>query len=113
MTAKSTGDKPGNVFNLSAVEREDEREPFKFSFGPGSPYTLADPQELDWQELGPLMTQASNGEAVPLIKALMSKGDWERFSKQKLPAWRMGKLSEAWAEHYGLNMGEAVASSGS
>lgn len=95
------------MLDLDALEREGTPGPFVVKLD-GRPWTLADPQELDWKQLDRLGTVSAETD----LRLLLGKEQFEEFRKISMPGWKFEKLMEAWRAHYGLGgPGEADASS--
>lgn len=91
--------------DLDALERDGAPGSFTITHG-GEQYALADPQELDWRQIDRLGTVSMDQDLRTVL------GDqYEQFARTPLPGWKLDKLIAAWREHYGLDQGEADASS--
>lgn len=88
-------DQPNIQLNLDTLEREESYEPFVFILAKRA-IRMTDPAEMDWQFLVKLQTEEE------LITEAMSKGDAEFFLAQKLPAWKMRKVSKDYQDHFGI-----------
>lgn len=102
-------DKPAPIgLNLDALKREGAiTEPFAVVLN-AHRYELSDPNEFDWQELAACMA-----DPRLMIRMGMTTDAAAEFLAEKVPAWKINALAEAWAEHYGLNpadLGEGDAS---
>jgi len=84
------------AIDLDKLEREGAREPFDFVLK-GRRYLMADPKEVDWQDL---VTAMSN--PVMFFRLVMPADDRDEFFRAELPSWKMDKLLEAYLDHYGL-----------
>lgn len=101
-----TDTKTGNVaMDLDALEREGEIPgPFTFQHG-GKTFQMLDPQDIDWQDL-----LAALRNPALFIRFAMPLTDQKDFFGQRLAAWKMNKLMEAYVAHFGLpDLGNASA----
>jgi hypothetical protein len=93
------------ALDLDTLEREGGSPiPFVFQLS-GRRYLLADPKELDWQDL-------VSGLTNPYIffKISLPPDDQQEFFKTKLPSWKLNHLIEQYIKHYGLpQVGESDA----
>lgn len=93
------------ALDLDALEREGAvAEPFTFQHL-DHVYTMIDPQEIDWQDL-------LSGLRNPglFVRYAMGLEDQKKFFGEKVPAWKMNKLMEAYQTHFGLpDLGNANA----
>ena len=99
----ATSDKPHDVtLNLDALEREGgDPEPFVFVLG-GVRFVCRDIEDEDWQ----VLTDLDEDDPKDTFKLLLGK-DYEKFSKQQLPLWKLKALLKSWREHTGaLELGE-------
>lgn len=107
MSANEAGPEklPRAAMDLDALEREGgPRAPFDFMLD-GKRFLLADPQELDWQDVISAMSNP-----VMFFRLVLPPEDHVAFFKTKIPGWKMNKLMEAYQTHYGLpSPGEAGA----
>lgn len=92
--------------NLDTVERDSVRPPFWFVIG-GREITLADPANLDWQEVDGI------DDEVAYLKLAMSDEDLGFFLTQKVPLWKMERLGRDYQTHYGAQEPGKAAPSGS
>lgn len=76
-------------------EKDEVKEPFVFVVD-GREITMVDAADIDWQDL----MQIEN--PVQFFRFAISKEDREFLVEQKLPGWKIGKLTEAYMKHYGL-----------
>jgi hypothetical protein len=85
------------ALDLDKLEREGgSPKPFDFVLE-GKRYIMADPQEIDWQDL---LSAMSN--PVMFFRMVLPADDQRTFFRTRLPAWRMNKLMSAYQDHYGL-----------
>lgn len=98
--AASPSSAASNVqINLNSIERDDAAaglQAFEFQLGDRA-IILIDPQELDWFDI----IEASSNPAI-LIERALSDDDRKYFYSQKVAAWKVGKLAEAYMTYYGL-----------
>lgn len=95
------------LFDLDALEREDGVEPFVAQIN-GKPITMADPKDIDWQDLVTVNTD----DAVQLFEAAITNEDeLEHFYASSVPAWKLDKLVEAYLTHYGMPLPPKFGSS--
>lgn len=96
-----------DLFDLDALEVEDEsKPPFEFTYQ-GDKFTLPVAAAMPWQSQLALES-ANQRESLRLI---MGDEQFDRFSALPMSSARLGKLVEAWLRHQGLNPGESPASS--
>ena len=83
--------------DLDTVERpeKDQIRPFVFNLA-GRQITMTDPAELDWLDLAELENP------VELIRHCCSREDRDHIVAQAMPGWKLGKLVEAFMQHYRL-----------
>lgn len=83
--------------DLDTLRRpEDERrEPFRFSFQ-GRTIEMKDPADMDWRDVIRLSNPAQ------LFNLCLATEDRRFFLQQEMDSWRLGKLVEAFNDHYGL-----------
>lgn len=101
-------DELGDVFDLGAVETEqDETPPFQFRI-PGSRhvFTMPNMQDLPWQAQKVLMGQ----DVEAILRMMLSPDDWEEFERVPLAVRKVEQLLNRWADHNGLDLGESGAS---
>lgn len=100
-------DKPGDIdFNLDTFEREGvQAKPFTVVFQ-GKRAVFADAVELDWRDLLSLMTDPTQFFEL----ALPDPKHRVLFETNKLPMFKLEGLIKKYAEHYGIDPGNAVAS---
>lgn len=93
------------TLDLDALEREGAvDEPFTFRYKERD-YEMIDPQEIDWQDL-------LSGLRNPglFVRFAMSNEDQKNFFGERVPAWKMNALMQAYQEHFGLpDLGNANA----
>ena len=100
-------DSPSIHLNLDTLERGDAPDPFGFVLG-GDRLVCADPQDLDYRAFDEIPA----GDLLAQFRVLLADDEqFEKFKAQKLPLWKMRKLSSAIMEHYGMGEGSASASS--
>lgn len=105
MSDENRDQAPKAAMNLDALEREGgPRQPFDFVLD-GKRYLLADPQELDWQDVISAMSNP-----VMFFRLVLPPEDHVEFFHSKIPGWKMNALMGAYQNHYGLpSQGEAGA----
>lgn len=93
------------VLNLDALEREGgSPEPFDFLLD-GRRFILADPRDIDWQDLISAMRNP-----IIFFKMVLPADDQRDFFNAKIPAWKMNALMQGYQDHYGIpGQGEAAA----
>lgn len=84
------------TLDLDTLEREGAKPPFTFRHN-GKRYLLADPQELDWQDLF-----AALGNPVLFVQKIVPADDHDEFFATRMPTWKINALFENYIEHYGL-----------
>lgn len=98
------------AFDLDAViaERKTERTPFEFTLA-GETFQL--PDELD----GPGMLQVNDGDFEGGLTRLLGREGYERIMATGHPLGdvTLDALFGAWADHLGIDLGEALASAAS
>jgi hypothetical protein len=94
-------------FDLDALEAEANEEPFTFRLG-GDVFTLAAPEDADWQVIDEL--SETNAGLRAFIQELMSAEDWEKFSSHKLSSKKLTALLDACNQHYGATPGKSRTS---
>jgi hypothetical protein len=99
-------------FDLDDFEREDDPGPFVVQLG-GCAYEMVDAKQLDYRELIDLLVAAGNGDIVKTLGGMLDPKDREPFWKNKIPAFKLNALINGYMDHYGLDLGEADASSAS
>lgn len=105
-TRKPAGPQPqAQPFDLDTLERDGDPGEFRFTLA-GAEYILLDPFETEWDETEAINQLVMTGDNVGLMKRLLGP-QFDDFAKQHVPVWKLGKLAEAWAVHYGL--GEETA----
>lgn len=99
------GTTPKAALNLDALEREGgTRIPFDVVIN-GRRFVMADPKEIDWQDLLVAMRNP-----VMFIRMILPPDDHRDFFAAKIPSWKMDALIVAYQQHYGLpDPGEANA----
>jgi len=92
-------------FDLDALRREAEGEPFYFTFD-GDDYEL--PPQPDFR----VATAASAGRLEEMLERLLGEEQWERLAASPAPFTRdqLEALLEAYGEHLGIDMGNSAAS---
>lgn len=86
------------TLNLDTVERDPEEivaEPFTVVIG-GRAITMTDPAELDWQDLLELNNPAD------FLRFCVSAEERRHIAAQRIPGWKLGKLMQAYMDHYRL-----------
>ena len=84
--------------DLDSLEREGERpEPYAFHLG-GEQFFIEDPIDLDWQGV----LSVDPRDTVKALRIWMGDEQFLRFSKLKLPLWKMNELSKLVMDHFGL-----------
>lgn len=93
------------AMNLDELEREGgPTSPFDFVLE-GKRYLLADPQDLDWQDIISAMSNP-----VMFFRLVLPAEDHSTFFRSRIPGWKMNALMRGYQNHYGLpNQGEAGA----
>lgn len=103
-----TTDKPGVDLNLDNLEREGRPEQFAFILK-GERYVAQDPTDLDWR-----VTATFGQDPQRSMRALLGDEHYEKFTKHRIPDWKVGRLLKAVMAHYGFGeLGEDSDSSGS
>lgn len=102
--AATTDARPTAALDLDNLEREG---------GPVVPfdivlkdrrYVLADPQDVDWQQL-----LISMDNPVVFFRLVLAKADHDGFFASELPMWKMNVLMRRYQAHYNLpSAGEAA-----
>lgn len=88
------------ALDLDTLEREgDIPEPFVVRVK-GKPITLADIQELDWQDLAAI---AQGRNAHLFFQKVVHADDYEHFIAAKISSWKMERLMETYLEHFGVD----------
>jgi hypothetical protein len=105
MSEETPGKAPKAAMNLDELEREGgPRQPFDFVLD-GKRYLLADPQELDWQDVISAMSNP-----VMFFRLVLPPEDHVTFFRAKIAGWKMNALMGSYQTHYGLpSQGEAGA----
>jgi hypothetical protein len=85
------------VLNLDSLEREKTFEPCVFIVD-GKEVTMKDAAELPWQTLMALNTPAD------FFRECMDEDSKEIVRKALIPGWKLNKMFEAWAKHYGVDL---------
>ncbi|MEV2277873.1 hypothetical protein AB0I72_20035 [Nocardiopsis sp. NPDC049922] len=102
--------RPKDVFDLDALEKDGEVQPFGVRLG-GKVFVISDPMDEDWQDAVLIDMNDIEGSLRPLL------GDqYEDFKKIRMPMWKMKALNDAMEAHYSRfygTRGEGSASSGS
>lgn len=80
-------------FDLDTVERDETFEPFAVTIK-GRRIVISDPADIDYQDL--LTVQ----QPLEFFKFTMSQEDRDYLREQHFPGWRLGKLFEAYLDHY-------------
>lgn len=93
-------------FDLDAVENEAVEAPFVFVLG-GETFTMANPQDADWQVQDDL---TSAGGLHSYVRELIGPADFDRFCEHKVSGRMLTRLFERCQEHYGITVGESAAS---
>lgn len=97
-TLKVTG------INLDTLKREGEQaaraelEPYKFVLG-GELFILNSIMDLDWK----LAASFTVNDAVRSIRALMEPEDFARFTKHKLPLWKLLELMRSYEKYHKID----------
>jgi hypothetical protein len=93
------------AMNLDELEREGgPTQPFDFVLE-GKRYLLADPQDLDWQDIISAMSNP-----VMFFRLVLPPEDHATFFKARIAGWKMNALMRGYQDHYGLpSQGEAGA----
>jgi hypothetical protein len=85
------------AIDLDKLEREGTvKDPFDFVHN-GRRYLMSDPVEIDWQDL---LVALNN--PVMFFRLVLPADDRNAFFSDKLPSWKMQKLTQAYLDHYGL-----------
>jgi hypothetical protein len=100
------------TLDIDALEREGDPGVFTFTLG-GHEYEMADPQEMDYRDLLPIMEAAARGDITEALNGLLDPDEVTSFWENRIPAFKLNAICDGWLEHYGLNVGEAAASSSS
>lgn len=96
--AARTSDKPPAVgFNLDTWEREDDGVDVFTPIIGGKPRPMANPVDLDWQEL-----IAALQDPRILLRVCMFDDDADEILSMKMTAAKLNKLITEWRNHYGL-----------
>jgi len=84
-------------FDLDTAEKdpEDVKPPFRTRVN-GRVLTFGSPEDVDWQDL--LLIQSP----VDLLQFVLETKDLRYLREQALPGWKLGKLMNAFSEHYDL-----------
>lgn len=93
------------AFDLDAVGREAEGEPFTFTFG-GEEYVL--PAQPDMR----VATAASAGRLEEMLERMLGPDQWARLQASPAPftSVQLDALLTAYGEHLGIDMGNSEAS---
>lgn len=83
-------------FNLDTFEREGGAKEVFAAVIAERRIEMVDPVELDWQDLNDLDTPDE------FLRFCFTPEDKEFFMAQKITAWRLNGLMEAYMKHYGL-----------
>ncbi len=85
------------ALDLDSLEREGgTRLPFDFTLGTKR-FLMADPEELDWQDL-----VAGMQNPVVFFRRVLPPEDRDEFFRQHLPSWKLKVLMKKYQDHYGL-----------
>lgn len=103
-------DKPKVSLNLDSLERENRAEPFSVVIG-GKRYVLLDVQDTDYRALLGGLRAAQTGRPEVLMALIVPAKDIEAFDANSLPTYKLQALIAAYMKHYGVDLGEAPASS--
>ena len=94
--------------DLDSLERDGDRpEPYAFHLD-GQQFRIEDPIDLDWQGV----LSVDPRDTVKALRIWMGDEQFLRFSKLKLPLWKMNELSKRVMDHFGLTaeaQGEGLA----
>lgn len=83
--------------DLDALERDGKRPgPFTFRVE-GEQFSLADPQDIDWQDL-----LVATRNPLMFIRYTLGEDEYKRFLRLKMPEWKMEKLMAAFFKHFGM-----------
>jgi hypothetical protein len=102
--APSTVQAPDEVFDLDALEAEEEHRPFRFRLG-GEVFEMAHIQEMDWS-VAVLLEQGQ----IDVMLAETLGDQYEAFRDLGLPSWKMDELMIAWGQHVGIPLEKLQAS---
>ena len=95
--AKATLIKAEHVhFNIDTFEREGGSKEIFAAVVAGKRIQMTDPVELDWQDLNNLDSPDE------FLAYCFSEEDRKYFMAQKIEAWRLNGLMDAYMKHYGL-----------
>lgn len=108
---KPTDQKPAATFDVDSLDREGGTpDPFTATIA-GQTFTFVDPQAVTFADL---MTISSPIDWLVITVGEANSDDRNAFvdAVEKLPNWKVGKLSTAYRTHYGMPpLGESNASS--
>jgi hypothetical protein len=82
--------------NLDTLERDRDFPEFSFALEDHR-YTMVNPGDIDWKDLMGISSVAQ------FFKFAMSEDDWQAFREARLAGWKLNKLFETYAKHYGLD----------
>jgi hypothetical protein len=102
------------VFDLDALIREREQQPFRFRFG-GDDYEFPPSVDLRLAKTIEQLPKAGVGGMVDLLRDLLGPDQWARLeaSESVFDLVTFMALLDRYGEHLGSSMGESVASSSS
>lgn len=102
-------DKPEIHLNLDSFLQPDKADPFAVVLG-GKRYVLADLHEEDYRVLVQGLQAAAAGDPESMLHLVVPADERDVFFANKIPAFKLQGLMEAYLKHYGINPGEAFAS---
>lgn len=89
--------------DLNLDTLEPEKKYTEFSFGlDGRRFTMQNPADVDWKELMGISTVGQ------FFKSAMTEDDYRTFRDIRLEGWKLNKLFETYAKHYGLDKDELL-----
>lgn len=103
-------DKPTVSINLDKLEREGDPGDFSVVLG-GNRYVFIDTQQLDYRDLTMALVSHMNGNSRSLLELIIPENKREAFFANRLPVFKVTELLTAYMSHYGIDPGEAPASS--
>lgn len=96
--------------NLDDLERPERPKPMTITLG-GQDYVLVDIVDVDHRiMLEAMRDEVEHNDSRGVIRCVVPEANHSAFYANKLEMWRMGALSKAYQEHYGMNAGEVSAS---
>ncbi len=97
----------GDMFDLDALEVEDEsKPPFEFIYK-GDKFVLPVAAAMPWQD----QLALESADQRESLRRIMGNEQYDRFAGLPMSTARLGKLLEAWLSYQGLKPGESPASS--